>query len=67
MIFAVYIGTFATSPILKNVIDRVTGYTFMAVNVQISAQLVSPTVLCVLYTRNKDFLNIESTMSYTSK
>ena len=44
MIFAAYIGTIATSPILENFLDRVTGYKFMALKVQISAQLVSPTV-----------------------
>ena len=44
VIFAGYIGTIATSPILENVIDRVTRYKFMALKLQISAQLVSPTV-----------------------
>ena len=44
MIFSVYIGTIATSPILDFFFDRVTGYKFMALKVYISAQLVSPTV-----------------------
>ena len=44
VIFAGYIGTIASSLILENVIDRVTRYKFMALKVQISAQLVSPTV-----------------------